>query len=481
RMFELDAQRIRIAAEGRISMEVDRELASILYKRKLLLWMTFPILELPSEILTIIFRYVVWSSLGADQANLHRLRLSWVCRRFRQIALGDQTLWNSIWFRDSFPWERSFTFIERSGTSYLDLRINEKERRPGEQANPTHPAITVPQIDLILDVILPKISQIRILVVIVEREDVAERFVSRFSTAGYPALLERYEVHRSGKPYLWPHEKATGFGGQYPLSVFPTPKLRWLSLNGIPLDWTKFNPANLRTIDLRRMPLQACPTSTRWTEMLEASPWLYKLSLDAAGPQWSPTRLQAARRINLPNLRDLLIGDVSCLFGMYMLAHINAPDVMSLSLMHLTGQDYTQLIQLLTGMFPKLRLLAMWTVETPTEEDNLRVVVRWLESMPRLKMLKIAEMKRFILDAFYVDPTRFWSNEQTELYAEKWKEQHGDIDIVPPVLLPELQYLYFQAQKDDDVSSLIKGRKRIGKPFTRAFMPDVNSRWVEQI
>lgn len=481
RMFELDALRARTVAEGRVSDEIDRELAGTLYKRKLLLCMTFPVLDLPTEILTAIFRYVVWSSHGADQANLHRLHISWVCRRFRQVAIGDQTLWNSIWFRDIFPWRRSFTFIERSGTAPLDIRINEKEKKPGEDdANDS--AITIPQIDLILDAILPKISQVRILVVLLEKLEVAERFVTRFSTAGNPSSLERYEVHRSGAPYLWPPEKAngTGTGGLIPLSTFPTPKLRWLSLNGIPLDWMKLPPVNLRTLDFRRMSIQTCPTSERWTQMLEASPSLYKLSLDAAGPQWAPGRLSLLKRIYLPNLRDLLIGDISCLYALYILGHFYAPGVMSLSLMHLSGQDYTQLIDLTIGNFPSLRILAMWTVEMPTSQEHLRKVVRWIEAMPRLKMIKIAETKRFLIDAFSEDPTKFWTKEEKEVYAQKWKETHGeDAEMKPPVLVPLLDTVFFQLQKKDDISSLVVARKKLGVPIKKVYMPDINTHRAE--
>ncbi|KAI0756808.1 hypothetical protein C8Q80DRAFT_1090501 [Daedaleopsis nitida] len=480
RMFELDALRARTLAEGRDSEEVDRELAAILYKRKLLLCMTFPILDLPSEILSIIFRSVVWSSFGADQANTHRLNLTWVCRRFRDVAMNDQTLWNSIWFRDAFPWTRSFEFIKRSGTAPLDIRIDDKDKKTADKdkdkANEADDAITLPQIDLILNAILPKIRQIRILVVLLKKEETVERFVTRFSTAGHAVWLERYEVHRCGEPYLWPHHKTTGSGGIIPLSVFPTPKLRWLAINGIPVDWETVSTANLVTLDLRRMPIQACPPSKRWLEMLRECPSLYKLHLEAAGPQLRRSviadlhlHINRLQRVHLPSLRELILGDVSCAFGIYLLAHMHAPRVMSLTLTHLGKQNYSDLVQYTTGLFPELRILSLWTLETPQTDDHRRLIVRWLESMPHIKMLKVAEgASRFLLDSFSKDP------------------EHGDEEMMTPVLLPELEYLFFQTQlhipqaTTDDLSALVVGRSEMGKPFHKVYVPDVSARSISE-
>ncbi|OSD03271.1 hypothetical protein PYCCODRAFT_256026 [Trametes coccinea BRFM310] len=480
RMFEL--QHLRTCIRPAVSYEFDRELAAIMYKRKLLLWMSFPIRDLPSEILTTIFRYVVWSSSGADQATQHRLRLTWVCKRFREVALADQTLWNSVWFRDSPPWRRSLAFIERAGTAPLDIRINEKERPEDapNQTNPHHPIITVPQINTILDVLLPRIRQIRILVVVLEDMDVVETFMRRFATAGPPEILERFEMHRTGAPYLWPQEKSTGQGGHWPLSEHLTPKLRWLSLNGLTIDWNRLPPTNLRTIDLRRMSFQACPTSERWTELLKASPDLYKLSLDAAGPQWTPRRIHDIPAVRLPHLRDLIIGDMSCLFALHILAHMEAPRVMSLSLMQLTGQDYGPLMEMLTGRFPEVRLLHIQGMELNKTDVNVRRVVRWFESMPRLKLFKFSQTKPYILEALVADPRDYRTDDEREVYTPSSSDSGQEAEDARPIICPELDTLYFHSQGEGDMAALTKGRKELGVPFKRVYMPNTNIMHIGQ-
>ncbi len=459
---------------GRVSLEVEGALYRARVSRKLMVWRHFPIRLLPTEILTTIFRYIVWSVPGPYEANYTRLTLTATCKRFREVAIADQSLWNSVWFLDVFPWSRSLAFLERAGTSPLDVRFGDKEHRvrPGKEDRP----LTINQFDYLLNALLPKISQIRILVVRFETIELVEHFMRRFSVAGPPTLLERYEVHRTSVPYLWPLEKAES---PIRLSMYPTPKLRWICLDGVAIDFANLHLTNLQTVDLRRMCVQSCPTSERFSEMLDASPALYKLALDASGPRWTQRPVTGIRRVEMPNLRELLIGDVSCLFSMYMLNHIHAPRVMALSLVHLGGQDYSQMLGMMTGLFPELQLLSIFTLELPKSDEIMRKAVLWLESMPRIKMLKIVATKRTILDAFYQDPTQYWTQLRMDAYLRSWKEKHGDQEVERPVLLPNLEFLYYNKQDaGDEISVLTMGRQAIGKPFKVAYTPDIHIKTV---
>lgn len=465
RMFEIE--RLRLNLRPASSDVFDRELAAIMYKRKILLWFSFPIRDLPDEILTIIFRYVVWSSNGADQATQHRLWLTWVCRRFRAIALSDATLWNSVWFRDSPPWTRSFTFIERANTATLDLRIDEKIGPEGtaHDAPPKYPPITVPQIKELLKILGPKVGQIRILVVVLSDMEVVEAFMEGLSKAGPLSAMERIEVHRTSQPYLWPKDKSEGSGGHLPLSEQPTPKLRWLSLNGVTTNWNALQPSNLRTIDLRRMSVQACPTSERWSEILKLSPDLFKLSLDAAGPQLDPRRQRigtGARPIDLPCLRDLTIGDMSCLYAAHVLAHMHAPRVMSLSLMSLTGQDYGPLTEMLKGRFREVRMLQLQGFEVGKTDHNMQRAVAWFESMPRLKLLKFSRVRSYLLDALLADPRDYRPGEMDTRPADGKDDKR-------PVVCPELDTVHFNTQGPTDMSTFAKGRKDLGVMLKRVY------------
>ncbi|RPD82362.1 hypothetical protein L226DRAFT_23918 [Lentinus tigrinus ALCF2SS1-7] len=458
----------RRLALGRYSLDIEAVLFRARATRRLLLWQHFPIRQLPEEILSTIFRYAVWSVPGPFEADYTRKSLTSTCKHFREVAIADQTLWNSVWFLDKYPWSRSFTFLERAGTSPLDVRFGDKEFvRAGETVQP----MTIPQLDYLLDALLPKISQIRIIVVRFESSELVEHFMKRFGEAGAPTSLERYEVHRTSLPYLWPPEKVDS---PIPLNLFPAPRLRWLCLDGVAIDFAKIQWTNLQTVDFRRMCVQSCPTSERFTEMLETSPALYKLSLDAAGPRWTQRPISGIRRVEVPNLRELLIGDVSCLFSMYMLSHIHAPRLMALSLVHLGGQDYSQTLDMMRGMFPELQMLSIVTLELPKSDAIMRKAVLWLESMPRIKMLKVVATKRTILDAFYQDPTQYWTQMRMDAYIRSWKEKHGDREVELPVLLPNLEYLYFHKQNPgDEISTLTTGRQALGVPFKKVYIPDI--------
>ncbi|KAI0652048.1 hypothetical protein C8Q79DRAFT_75199 [Trametes meyenii] len=474
RVRMLEIQKLRASIRPRVSEELDKELASILYKRKILLWFTFPILELPDEILTLIFRLVVWSSASAEHATKHRVYLSWVCRRFRDVALADQTLWNSVWFRDPPPWTRSLTFIERAGTAPLDVRIDDVDppAGPPQPETPPRPLITVDQINFILDALLPKIAQLRILVVVLDDMQAVEAFMERWSKGGPPKILERFEVHRRGAPYLWPKEKSTGLGGRLPISRHPIPNLRWLSLNGLPIDWNRFPPTNLRTIDLRRMCFQACPTSERWSQILENSPDLCKLSLDAAGPQWTSQRASTVRPVTLPNLRDLVIGDMSCLFALHIFAHLDAPNVMSLSLSTLTGQDYGPLLEVMTGRFKLVRLLSIQGMDLDKTDVNVARTVSWFESLPRLRLFKFARTQPYLLEALLADPRDYRPADEMVVQTPEGEEEER------PIICPELEALYFHSQGERDVSAIAEGRKALGKPIKKVYTLQANVRFI---
>ncbi|KAH9857985.1 hypothetical protein C2E23DRAFT_746936 [Lenzites betulinus] len=464
-----ELEKLRKCILPSISFEFDRELAAVLYKRKVLLWMAFPIRKFPNEILTIIFRYVVWSSNGADQATQHRLWLTWVCKRFREVAIADSTLWNSVWFRDHPPWKRSLAFLERAGTAPIDIRINEKERPEGlpDDAPPPHPPITVPQINLILDKVIPRVPQLRIVVIVLENLEVIDTIMRRFALAGPPQMLERFELHRTGAPFLWPPEMSAGSGGDLPLSRYPTPRLRWLSLNGLPVDWNRFPPTNLRTLDLRRMCMQACPSADAWSNMLAASPDLFKLTLDAAAPQLSNGRMGNIRAITLPCLRDLTIGDMSCIYALHALAHMHAPRVMSLALMTMTGQDYGPLLEMLAGRFPEVRVLQVQNIDLNITDLNLRRCARWFESMPRLKLFKFSLARPLMFEALLMDPREYRLLDEMDVQGPDGQETR-------PIICPELDVFYFNSQAEKEVSTLVIGRKELGLPVKRIYTPSSN-------
>ncbi|EIW52454.1 uncharacterized protein TRAVEDRAFT_135719, partial [Trametes versicolor FP-101664 SS1] len=438
------------------------------YERKFLLWHEFPILDLPDEILALIFHFVVRSATGADEIDNRRLYLTWVCGRFRAVSLSDATLWSSVWFRQSVPWERSFIYIQRAGTAALDIRIQERIRSKDSthENPPKNPPITVMQIKNLLEVLKPRVRQLRTLKVFLVNIEVVEAFMDGFSNlAGPLAALENITIHRSGQPFLWPKEKCAGAGGHLAFSTHPIPKLRILWLYGVTTNWNAVPFSNLSMIILRRIAFEGCPTSDRWMEMLRASPRLLKLELDGAGPQFDPKsqRLGHTRPVDLPALRDLTIGNMSCHEVMHVLGQINAEHVRILVLVSLTTHDYGHLIGMLGGRFREVRLLKLHGLEIAKTDLNTERTVRWFESMPRLKVFAFWRTSPHVLNALLADPRDYRaSGEQDKRPAAGGGDKR-------PVLCPELETVRFYAQAQKDVHILAKGRKDLGVMLKRAY------------
>ncbi len=211
--------------------------------------------------------------------------------------------------------------------------------------------------------------------------------------------------------------------------------------------------------------------------MLHMSSALYRLALWAAGPTHHP--VAGAHRVKMSNLRELIIGDVNCAFSINMLEHIHAPRLVALTIVHVGGPDCSQLLSTITGMFPELQLLSLSRLKIPTSDETTRAVVLWLESMPRIKMLKVVDVKRTILDVFCQDPTQYWTQSQTDAYLRSWREKNGGRELVRPVLLPNLEYLHFNEQAaGDEISVLTTARQAIGRPFKTAYTPDFHLKTI---
>ena len=81
----------------------------------------------PGTLVTIkqynILRLVIWDSSKTPVQT--RLNITWVCKRWREIALNDATLWTAIWFRPSgLRIERAFAWLDRSKKAPVDVRLD---------------------------------------------------------------------------------------------------------------------------------------------------------------------------------------------------------------------------------------------------------------------------------------------------------------------------------------------------------------------
>ncbi|KAF8899034.1 hypothetical protein BD779DRAFT_1431539 [Infundibulicybe gibba] len=418
--------------------------------------------DLPTEIINNIYRYVVWSAPHPHAGIISRLWITWTCKRWRTIATQDSTLWNAIWFRDRHPFNRSFAWLDRAGTAPLDIRINDKEGHK----------FTGSEMEELLDRLFTKVSHIRMLIVIIEDWEPVLTVLDKLravATSGVPLTIERFELHRTGSPYVQPGRGYKPSSFRQPMPLFGgahAPTLKYFSVNGVYIDWHKSTLTNLTTIDIRRIPLERSPGILRFRDLLSSSPSLYKLCLDGAGPQWQPDDAHGLTPVELPNLKVLVVADFSLHYGFYLFSHISAPKVVDLTLMNFVGEDYSPLFALITPKFPAVKLLTVYSIEPSTTPRGVFVMVKWLESMPLLRYLRIANIKKSFLELF------LYNAQQMSLHLSATQLYHAGIDGDPDThpLCPSLVTIECQAVSPDLLAAWGRVRRDIKAPLQKIYV-----------
>ena len=404
-------------------------------------------------------------------SSLSLLRLTWVCQKWRYTAIEDMTLWSIVWFKDRFPYERSLTFVERAGTAPLDIRINERhEGWYKEHMNDLddsqedgHP-FTEEMMEEVMDKLLPKIRTIRTLVIMVDTWKPALVVLNKLCDAYLPERMERFELHRTGRPWLWvgpmpgPQKRSIPIPFCYRRTL---PRLTYACFNGLHIRWSVHQLSKLYVLDIRRVPIENCPSIYDFRDMLKGCPQLSKLALDAAGPRWVFPDVVDVNLppIDLPCLATLVIGDFTVLYAIYVLNTFTAKNLIDLTILNMVGYDYGPLVEHLTGRFPDIRVMTMYSVQLLDSISNKRRMIKWLQSMPKIEVLKVAQLKKTLLQHFLED-ANVWE-ETTDLFAPKKP-------FIP--LLPKLEILEYQSMSFDCVAHLVAGRKKIGAPLKRIYV-----------
>ncbi|KAI0257204.1 hypothetical protein BJV78DRAFT_1160939 [Lactifluus subvellereus] len=454
-----------------------RAVAGALCRRKLLLWRTFPFDDLPVEIVINIFRYAVWSTHGPPEGLLSRFHLTWVCRRWRNIAVLDQTLWSAILFSDlKIGYARSILFFQRAGTATLDLRIEDDEKTRVTPAQP----MTADDMQRLMDILTTKSSQIRMFIAVVKMWPPILVLLDRLHKSSRSLQqLERIEIHRTGRPYHWD-------GPDYPLSDYQhalalcdgrTRRVKFICLNGIHLDWEKCRLANLTILDLRRMPPHLGPSLERFREMLKSSPNLRKLSLDGAGPVEPPGRAaNSYAPVFLPRLESFVLGDVFAEYAAFCAGIIHAPNVCEVTLLNLVGEDHTPVIEALTGKFPELLMATLYALRVPKSRQNAKAVAEWLLSIPKVRFMRMAMMKPHLFANFFVDG-RLHLRDDIPLIVTL-EESEAILGNGPIILCPQLEAIEVQLIDHDSVINFAYGRAKDGVPLRRLY---VHKEWMESL
>lgn len=452
--------------------QIDTVIGDLKYEKNYMWWRSFRINDLPPEIFTNILRLVVSLTKDSAEGLMYRLHLTWVCKYWRRMAIADQAMWSVIWMRDRAPYLRSQVWLDRAGSTPLDIRITERANEPPFDKK---------AMERLLNVLFPKLRYIRMLIVIVDTWEpalVLLRKLQRAGEMGIPINLERFELHRAGKPYVWagPGYEARLVTNPIVLCGGKAPRLNYIALNGVYVDWARSPIANLTTLDIRRLALEVSPTLETFRDILKACPNLHKLALDGAGPKVELEKAARLGPVEMPSVRIFVMGDFSIQYALYVLTLISLPNTRDLTMMNMTGEDYSPLITAITDMFKDVRLLTLYTVDVADSTRSRKILVSWLRSMPLIGYLRIAHVKRHIFDAFLDNPATI----QLDTASVSSDDSLSSVDesTSREVLCPKLQFLEFQSVDSSTIIAFGEGRKALRIPLRKIY---VNRPWVTKL
>ncbi|KAJ7045105.1 hypothetical protein C8F04DRAFT_989721 [Mycena alexandri] len=456
--------------------EVKAQLAFARMSYTLRYFRVFRINDLPVEIISNILRLAIWDSMKRPVDA--RLRVTWTCRRWRVIALSDSTLWNAIWFSGAGArLDRAWAWFERAHQAPLDVRIDgdsssddenheddDQDRDDDEDQDDisesdAHAAVTdistppptVGDIGQILLRLFTKLTTIRMLIITVNDWKSALLVLELLRERGPSCvpLLQRFELHRGGlknddrRNIPWPKITLEPFvGGAV------APSLAYLSLNGVAVDWSRSVVANLSTLDLRRLPATYSPDAVRFREILANCPRLQKLSMDGGGPKFEEPNGETIVPVDLPYLRTLVIADFSLQHAQFLCSQFTAPNVNDLTLMNVCGADYLPLFVQLTGTFPKVQLLTAYSVQFQSTPEGLSTMTRWLDSMPLLAYLRVANVANQFFGIFF---------------------RPGD--VTKPVA-PKLVTVDFQSIEPNIITQWVSDRHKYKTPLRQVYLSE---------
>ncbi|EKM51827.1 uncharacterized protein PHACADRAFT_262198 [Phanerochaete carnosa HHB-10118-sp] len=445
------------------------EMQGSLLRHKILAWRVFPINDLPTEILTMVFRNV--RRTDPQLGCLWAMRITWVCRQWRYIAMADPVLWGTIIFDDPYPWARSFRYFERAGAGDVAFRLADRKQKD-DQGNDIAPKITAEQMQEFLAKIYPKYHQIRASIFVLDTWPAAAEVLKFFShpNTRSPRVLECFEVHRpstviAGEPWLTPGFRSPCILQPVTLFCGDAPKLRSICLNGINVRWAGIPCTNLRTLDLRRIPQALCPSSADFLDMLRATNNIRRLNLDIAGPVMVDTAPCIRHPVHLTRLKELFLGGATPTWMQWAMTHFVAPQLAVLAIARCDLVADAPLCTFLAGRFPRLESLALFAIRYAT---TIRTpLLKWLASLPRLRVVKFSHMPREIMLGWLFEDARLFHPEQTHRGAQ----QQAALTQDSPIFAPNLTSLYPDMQAVRDVIEFVKKRKELGASLERVHIP----------
>ncbi|KAJ6584921.1 hypothetical protein B0H19DRAFT_1107195 [Mycena capillaripes] len=435
-----------------------------------------------------------------------QILVSHVCRHWREIALGTHTLWTTIRFVGHLNADKGRAWLQRSNGLPLDIFIDctdmhnpEHDHHPDgdvpdphvpgafndadlgysvvlafnpdtgtlttsttpgmplgleTEPEPTEACVSLDDLKVILDMIIPHVGQWRIFEVSVNFYTYMYEVLSRLAQCPSAPLLEELGLYNYEETEI--EESATFQPAHLATAFLPfhgvAPKVTHVAFWGVHIAWDESLSflQGLREIELAYHTPDVRPSFETFRAIVDASPELGLLSLCFSGPTGDMEALE------IPSLRTLVLCYLEQDFVKPFVAALRLPGLEELTL-DLCDEDYTEFAKQLAGPArgqTRSLLAGLTTMKIANLMCN--------ETAADLVMAQLDGLKRLHI-----------KSDEHELFFKRLRKMKEMKEKVP-MYCPKLESLKIEGMEGSEVRMLVAARKAAGVPLNQVFIGNLD-------
>ncbi|KAF8608422.1 hypothetical protein BDV93DRAFT_519464 [Ceratobasidium sp. AG-I] len=367
-----------------------------------------PIYTLPSELLAQIFTTAVSSSDPSGEHVMHQL--SWVCSRWRQLALEVCP----VFLRSRFSFGIDDTLEDRRPRATITL-INEHERRLLVPVDRQPDVDDAPYAQTTLDTLAPYIKQLSSIRLNGDFEQLRP-FLNFWLEKGTPGSVTSLYLSVNGAAPAF-YETSPHLSERLNLFIR---QLTGLVVSSLGLAWSSMTFDNLYHISLSDLPPSRCPTLEQLSRMLSTCATIRSIHLECITIPDSKNAA-APETVELKYLRDLSLIDVD----VSRVLSIIAPGHDELNLTFRGVVDDTATLESLCSLFGRANLsqLTLMLLEPRSDQALARLLLSALGPIIFFRNITLKNMHLYdseLSALAYHSPTQ-----KVEALPSSWSETTG--------------------------------------------------------
>ncbi|KAK0188017.1 hypothetical protein F5146DRAFT_1061624 [Armillaria mellea] len=406
--------------------------------------------------------------------------VSHVCRRWREAAVEEPSLWTTLSFTYYTPIEKSKAWIERSKSLPLDIAIDcttpdDWEGSEGDEdddgddtmfdvhdsssaqvatdaSNPVQspPCLSTDDLAAIFDLLLPHVERWRLLEVAVSEYESIYAVMKRLAVCSGAPMLEALQLYH--------YEDCEDYDVFRP-SEFKEPFASDLALWGVHIDWDASLSflKDLRDVELAYHANDVRPSLETFARFVHASPELHTLSLCLSGPA-EPSDQWGTDLISIPSLHDLVLAHHEPEYIQSLLPILSVPNVQHLAL-DFDSADYTKFVKAL------LQPQAGQKKSLLEGLEHLKIGGLPCDSQRQAELLsQLGNLRSININAF--------GEEEEQLFDALLDSACGAKASGQKVLCPNLHTVTTTGISGKKMRSFVEARKRVDAPISKVLMSE---------